>query len=120
MKLRIPLRPLLASFFLCSSQTMAADTVSISGVINGQHRCVQYCLYVPGVYDDMGSAMKCATPYANNCYCATAAAPASSASSWVTACASTSCAGGDFNNDLKIMESIYASYCMGAGYTQPG
>ena len=38
----------------------------------------------------------------------------------MTECASESCAPGDIPQDITAMQSIYASYCMGAGFTQPG
>lgn len=85
------------------------------------HDCVQYCLgRWPNVYDNMGSALQCGKPFYNECYCATAAASASLATSFLASCASTSCAGGDVTLDLSAMQSIYASYCMENGFTQPG
>ncbi len=113
----------LAWLLQCQRVARAAiDTVSLT--VDYQHTCVKRCLLYPGVVgqdvDDMGSIMKCATPYANACYCATASASASRASSFVSVCASSKCAGGDLSQDLSALESVYASYCMAAGFTQPG
>ena len=55
--------------------------------------------------------MSGATPFANNCYCATAAASATKATSFIPSCASSLCAGGDVSDDMAAMKSIYASYC---------
>ena len=98
--------------------TAQLETVSIA--VNHPHTCVRKCLWYVGLDNDMGSMMKCATPYANDCYCATAAASASRATSWVSQCASSRCPEGDLTQDLSAMGSIYASYCMEAGFTQPG
>ena len=107
--------------WLLYHQPLAVTAVEyVSLTIRYPHSCVSKCLSYPGLLDDMGSIMKCGTPYANDCYCATPAASATRASSWVTACVSTACAAGDFSQDLSAMGSIYASYCMGAGFTQPG
>jgi hypothetical protein len=64
--------------------------------------------------------MKCAVPYANDCYCATPAPSATRAASWISKCASSKCAEGDLSRDVSAMGSVYASYCMEAGFTQPG
>jgi hypothetical protein len=110
-----------ALIFLYIPAILTLEIVSISSALSNQHSCVAHCLYFhDGLGNDMGAAMKCDWYYANGCYCATAAASASVASSWITACASTSCYAGDFDYDLMAMKSLYASYCMGAGYTQPG
>lgn len=86
---------------------------------NVVHTCVSKCLYYT-IVSDMGKAMGCDDPYDNNCYCATASASASQADAWMSKCASKTCSAGDRSRDLSSMQSIYASYCMGAGFTQPG
>ncbi|SPQ21541.1 8049aa51-6cc6-40de-a7a3-41659fb3d695 [Thermothielavioides terrestris] len=99
---------------------LALETVSEFGE-DWPHTCVQNCLgRWPIEYSNVGSELKCDEPFYNDCYCATAAASASKASSFLEACASTACRGGDFTLDLSAMESIYASYCMANGFTQPG
>ncbi|AEO62962.1 uncharacterized protein THITE_2141166 [Thermothielavioides terrestris NRRL 8126] len=99
---------------------LALETVSEFGE-DWPHTCVQNCLgRWPMEYSNVGSELKCDEPFYNDCYCATAAASASKASSFLEACASTACRGGDFSLDLSAMESIYASYCMANGFTQPG
>lgn len=35
-------------------------------------------------------------------------------------CASSRCAAGDYSRDLSSIESFYGSYCLAAGFTQPG
>jgi hypothetical protein len=104
--------------FVHSSHVLGNSPVSID--INFPHKCAHNCLSFPGVFADMGSAMACATPYMNDCYCATAPSSASKAASFITSCVSASCAGGDQSGDLSGLESIYASYCINAGYLQPG
>ncbi|KAF4943938.1 hypothetical protein FGADI_13019 [Fusarium gaditjirri] len=94
--------------FLSLSLALSADfeSVTISANLdNVGHTCISKCLYYT-VLSDMGRAMGCDDPYDNNCYCATAAA-------------STNKADG-FMSNLTSMQSYYASYCMGAGFTQPG
>lgn len=103
------------------SSLAAAQTVSINNDLNVGHGCVSNCLiYTYYVGDDIGDALKCGTPYDNDYYCATASASASVATSWLDNCASVSCAAGDLTRDLSTMQSIYASYCQNAGFTQPG
>ena len=84
-----------------------------------QHRCVTQCIWAIG-YSDIGNALKCGNPYDNNCFCNIASASASAASSWLTACGSSACSAGDITADVTSMHSIYGSYCMNAGFTQPG
>lgn len=102
--------------------TAQLDTVSLT--VDYPHSCVKRCLWYPNVVgvdvDDIGSIMKCAAPYANDCYCATPAPSATRAASWISKCASSKCAEGDLSRDLSAMGSVYASYCMEAGFTQPG
>ena len=107
-------------FLLLPSVRAALDAVSISSDLDGAaHSCISKCLYYP-IFTDMGDALNCGAPYDNNCYCATAAASASAADSWMSKCAKSTCEAGDFSRDLTDMQSFYASYCMGAGFTQPG
>lgn len=100
---------------------LAADSGGVSIKSNFErfgHYCVTECLYN---YDkDMGEAMGCGVPYENNCYCATAAASASKADGFMSKCVSSLCSEGDLAGDLISMQSYYASYCMAAGFTQPG
>jgi len=117
--LRSTLLPLLL-WLLPHALPTTAQVTTVSITVNYPHTCVRRCLSSPGVYEDMGSIMKCATPYANDCYCATLAPSASRAASWVSQCVSSRCAEGDLSMDLSAMGSVYASYCMGAGLTQPG
>ncbi|KAF4977788.1 hypothetical protein FZEAL_5754 [Fusarium zealandicum] len=95
------------------------ESVSIeSNLDNAGHTCISKCLYYT-LIDDMGSAMGCGNPYDNRCYCATETESASNAGAWMSKCAS-SCSAGDRSRDLSSMQSHYASYCMAAGFTQPG
>ncbi|KAH7193689.1 uncharacterized protein B0J16DRAFT_83964 [Fusarium flagelliforme] len=103
---------------------LAADfgSVSIESDLDKVgHRCISKCLYYTYTYDqDVGQAMGCGAPYENNCYCATAAASASKAAELMSKCVTSSCSAGDRTRDLISMQSYYASYCMAAGFTQPG
>lgn len=106
--------------FTSSSIVTALESASISANLKGVgHTCVSKCLYYT-VLSDMGKALGCDTPYDNNCYCATAAQSASAAGEHMERCASSMCGAGDLKLDLSTMQSIYGSYCMAAGYTQPG
>lgn len=69
---------------------------------------------------DIRSVLSCAKLYANDCFCNTASSAASLATSWLEACDATACSAGDLSDDLTSIFSIYASYCMNAGSTQPG
>ena len=95
-------------------------TVSIDSLFPpNQHSCVIGCIFQ--CYQIcLPDALSCAYPVANDCFCATASASASVATSWIAACGSSRCAACDLSDDLTSMHSIYASYCLGAGYTQPG
>ncbi|KAF5580814.1 hypothetical protein FPANT_9211 [Fusarium pseudoanthophilum] len=96
------------------------ESVTISANLdNVGHTCISKCLYYT-VLSDMGRAMGCDDPYDNNCYCATAAASANKADGFMSKCATSLCSAGDRSRDLTSMQSYYASYCMGAGFTQPG
>ncbi|KAH6637123.1 hypothetical protein F5144DRAFT_207228 [Chaetomium tenue] len=111
---------LLSLLLLYPQALLAVETVSEFGA-DWPHSCVQYCLgRWPSLYDNIGGALQCGRPFYNECYCATAAASASRATSFLASCASTSCEGGDVTLDLSAMQSIYASYCMENGFTQPG
>jgi hypothetical protein len=81
---------------------------------------VTACLWGNYYYNDIGRVLACGNPYANDCYCATNSVSASKVSSWMTACGSSVCAAGDYSDDMTSMHSLYASYCMNAGFTQPG
>jgi hypothetical protein len=95
------------------------ETVSIRPTY--PHDCVNKCVYEPdwqmttAIEDILG----CGSPVANNCYCATASASASAVESWISACAATRCGKGDISDDRNAMRSIYASYCLQAGFTAP-
>ncbi|EXK88994.1 hypothetical protein FOQG_08227 [Fusarium oxysporum f. sp. raphani 54005] len=96
------------------------ESVTISANLdNVGHACISKCLYYT-LLSDMGRAMGCDDPYDNNCYCATAAASANKADGFMSKCATSLCSAGDRSRDLTSMQSYYASYCMGAGFTQPG
>lgn len=98
----------------------AVEEVSISAPLDGVgHTCISKCLYYT-LISDMGSAMGCGTPYDNRCYCATEAKSASAADGWMSKCASSMCKPGDYSRDLSEMQSYYGSYCVNAGFTQPG
>lgn len=115
---RLPLFPTLMLLF--RAFVRAADTVTISEDLDAAgHSCISKCLYYTFI-TDMGSAMGCGLPYDNNCYCATASASASVAGGFMSKCASSLCERGDYSLDLNSMQSFYGSYCMGAGFTQPG
>lgn len=109
-----------ACVLLNLSPVLAIETVSILSLYpSNQHSCVTRCIYTLG-YSDIGNALNCANPYDNKCFCNTASASASAASSWLTACGSSQCSAGDITADVTSMHSIYGSYCMNAGFTQPG
>ncbi|KAI5467229.1 hypothetical protein BGZ63DRAFT_418951 [Mariannaea sp. PMI_226] len=111
---------LFSSILILVQLSLAADTVSISEVLPSDgHKCLEACLF-DHFFTDMGKAMGCDTPYENACYCATESASVSVADTFMSRCGSTSCARGDYTRDLKSMQSLYASYCMGAGFKQPG
>jgi hypothetical protein len=114
MKVMIPLQSLFISLFLLYSAVFSQDTVSIGDALGGQHSCVGWCLVVT---NQLVAFMGCAAPFENYCYCATAAASASRATSFITSCASSACSSGDIDHDLSSMSSIYISYCRAAGYT---
>jgi hypothetical protein len=108
------------SLLLLPQALLAVETVSRFGE-EWPHSCVPRCLGDnPSFYDNIGDALECGRPFYNNCYCATAAASASKATSFLASCASQSCSAGDLTVDLSAMESKYASYCMENGFTQPG
>jgi hypothetical protein len=101
----------------------SADITTVSLAYSYPHDCVNKCLttsafVVPAIW--MGEAQGCGLPMVNDCYCRTDSHAASVATSFVSDCVSQSCAAGDRSDDLSAMKSIYASYCMGAGFTQPG
>jgi hypothetical protein len=114
MKVMIPLQSLFISLFFLYSSVFSQDTVSIYDALGGQHFCIPFCL---GAENMLLAFMGCADPYENYCYCATAAASASRATSFITSCASSACSRGDIDHDLSFMSSIYISYCQAAGYT---
>ncbi|CVK92362.1 uncharacterized protein FMAN_07258 [Fusarium mangiferae] len=109
---------LLLSLPLVFSADFESVTIS-ANLDNVGHTCISKCLYYT-VLSDMGRAMGCDDPYDNNCYCATAAASANKADGFMSKCATSLCSAGDHSRDLTSMQSYYASYCMGAGFTQPG
>lgn len=99
---------------------LSLESVSINSVFpSRQHTCVTRCIFTYGA-SDIGNALSCGNPYDNNCFCNTATASASAAAVWLSECGSSSCSAGDLTQDLTAMQSIYASYCMNAGFTQPG
>ncbi|KAH8586502.1 hypothetical protein B0O99DRAFT_644374 [Bisporella sp. PMI_857] len=85
------------------------------------HTCVNDCVYEPnwGFVGAIEDALGCAKPVANNCYCATASASVSAVDSWLSSCATASCGKGDVSDDVIAMKSVYASYCLQAGFTAP-
>ncbi|KAF4452725.1 hypothetical protein F53441_4436 [Fusarium austroafricanum] len=109
---------LLLSLPLALSVDFESVTIS-ANLDNVAHTCISKCLFYT-VLSDIGRAMGCDDPYDNNCYCATAAASASKADGFMSKCATSLCSAGDRSRDLTSMQSYYASYCMGAGFTQPG
>lgn len=114
------LLPLFASLLLLLRPSLGAETVTISSDIpKDGHDCIGDCLYSTYL-TDMGKIMGCDLPYENACYCATQAASVSVADNWMSRCASSNCGRGDVTRDLTSMQSLYGSYCMGAGFTQPG
>ena len=120
MAVRISLFNALLLLLTTSSIVTALESVSISANLKGVgHTCISKCLYYT-VLSDIGEALNCDTPYDNNCYCATAAQSASVADEHMSRCASSMCKAGDLKLDLTSMQSFYGSYCMAAGYTQPG
>jgi len=110
----------LSVVLLAISPVLSITTVSINTLFPGnQHACVTRCIY-GNYYGDVGSVLSCGSPYANDCFCNTISASAAAATSFLEACGSSSCAAGDLSDDVNSMLSIYASYCEGAGFTQPG
>ncbi|KAL6855515.1 hypothetical protein ACO1O0_006664 [Amphichorda felina] len=107
--------------FLASPLALAQRTVSIDDDIpSNAHSCIDDCLIRPYHSDpDLGEALQCGDPYEDECYCATITASASAASRHINECASSHCAPGDLTRDISSMRGIYASYCIGAGFTQP-
>jgi hypothetical protein len=98
----------------------ASETVSLSSLLPvNQDFCVTYCVYGFG-NAGVGGALGCHAPWLNTCYCATDSASASRANSWLSSCGSRYCSVRDVPDDITWMHSLYASYCMNAGYTQPG
>ncbi|KAM0555104.1 hypothetical protein ACHAPJ_006454 [Fusarium lateritium] len=118
----VQLLPFLPLWLFCAPFVLSADfeSVTISANLdNVGHTCISKCLYYT-VLSDMGKAMGCDDPYDNNCYCATESRLASNADAFMSKCATSMCSAGDRSRDLSSMQSYYASYCMGAGFTQPG
>jgi hypothetical protein len=111
---------LLSVVLLAVSPVLSITTVSINTLFpESQHNCVTRCIY-GNYYGDVGNALSCGSPYANDCFCNTNTASAATATSWLEACGSSSCAAGDLSDDVNSMLYLYASYCEGAGFTQPG
>ncbi|KAI9162922.1 benzoate 4-monooxygenase cytochrome P450 [Paramyrothecium foliicola] len=90
-----------------------------SSIPSDGHNCLQQCIFSPGVYEDIGTALACGRPVENECYCATPTALATVARDWIDSRASSRCAAGDLEWDITSMRSIYARYCINAGFTQP-
>jgi hypothetical protein len=104
----------------CTSVLAQQETVSIN--VRAGHSCVSSCVYRPGSFsgqDGIEQAIGCDVPVANNCYCPTAATRLSKVDAYVSECATSRCGSGDVPGDVSIMKSIYASYCVGAGFVQP-
>jgi hypothetical protein len=113
--------PLLVLAAILPPLSLSIETVTIE--FKSQHKCVGDCLGMGNFFygtSDIAHALNCNPPWDNNCYCATATESVSKASSWIKKCASDVCAAGDIPQDLKSMYIIYASYCIQAGFTQPG
>jgi hypothetical protein len=112
--------PLLILAAILAPLSFSIETVTIE--VKSQHGCVSTCLGFKNhlTSSDIASALNCNYPWDNNCYCATATESASKASSWIKKCASEECSAGDIPQDQKSMFIIYASYCIQAGFTQPG
>jgi len=92
------------------SPVFSFATVSLGTLIpSNQHACVTRCVYT-NYYSEIGNALNCGSPYANDCYCNTALASASAASSWRDAYGSSVCSAGDLTDNLTSVFSIYASY----------
>ncbi len=106
-------------FLFLSAAVRVRGFATLSLTIQYPHGCVAQCLDVDP-FPDIGVKLGCARPYNNDCYCATDAHAASVVSSYLPQCASSICSSGDLLDDLTAMESIYASYCLNAGYTAPG
>jgi hypothetical protein len=103
-------------------QQIQAAIDSFSLTITSQHPCVDTCLVGDkgdyAVSGNMLAALGCQTPFDNHCYCATATSASSKVTSFISKCATSSCGAGDVDQDVTIMQSIYASYCLQAGYSQ--
>ncbi|KAH8586987.1 hypothetical protein B0O99DRAFT_694953 [Bisporella sp. PMI_857] len=112
--LAITLLTTLITYVLAQIQSVSISTAY-------PHTCVNNCIYEPnwGFAAAIEDALGCAKPVANNCYCATASASLSAVDSWLSRCATSSCGRGDVSDDLNAMKSIYASYCLQAGFTAP-
>ncbi|KAL6401332.1 hypothetical protein AUP68_15200 [Ilyonectria robusta] len=102
------------------SSVTAAKTVTISDILNtSSHKYISKYLYYT-ILTDIGLTIGCNNPYENNYYYATAAASASIADNWISKCTSSIYSRGDLTLNLSSIQSIYRSYCIGAGFTQPG
>ncbi|KAI9163045.1 hypothetical protein HJFPF1_04643 [Paramyrothecium foliicola] len=109
-----------AGLLACLPSATAIEPVTISRDLpRGGHVCVTRCVYSTLV-GDVATALGCALPYDNECFCATQSDAFIAASSHFEDCATLRCSAGDISRDVSSMKSIYASYCLGAGYTQPG
>ncbi|KAF4963771.1 hypothetical protein FSARC_8254 [Fusarium sarcochroum] len=118
----VRLLPVFLLWLVCLPFVLSDDfeSVTISANLdNVGHTCISKCLYYTVLFD-MGRAMGCDDPYDNNCYCATDSKLATKADTHMSKCATSMCSAGDRSRDLSSMQSYYASYCMGAGFTQPG
>jgi hypothetical protein len=101
-------------------QIMAFESISISRALpTSVHACATNCVY-HSLLQDVGNALGCDTPRDNRCYCATPQESVDVANDWLTSCASSRCSSGDVTLDISTMRSIYASYCVNAGFIQTG
>ncbi|KAK4238607.1 hypothetical protein C8A03DRAFT_33359 [Achaetomium macrosporum] len=100
------------------------STLSIGTALNRSpyHACVTNCLVrVPlADNDNLETALGCATPVVNGCYCATSAAAVATAASFIPSCATLSCSRGDVGEDVRAIRDAYAQYCLAAGFTATG
>lgn len=106
----------LITFVLAQIETLSINPTYPHGCVNECVKGTDRPLFSAGGIE---SVLGCAAPVANKCFCVTASALASSVESWIPACATERCSRGDLSDDMNAMKSIYASYCLQAGFTAP-
>jgi hypothetical protein len=98
---------------LCPSitaQATALNSIASDPSYNLQRECVKECLWGDPSGGDLSINLGCSSPWVNACYCR--ADLASSASSFLTKCATSLCPGGaSATVDITGAVSVYNEYC---------